>query len=111
MYIVAPDAAGEEPKPAGLLLLLLLACCIAGEADPVCEGLPAGEVLVGEGEVDGIELDAVLLPAGTPSELAPSVCKGHSTASSMLYSAGQAVMLRHKATVSLPVKPSWRHRA
>ena len=92
MYILAPEGAGEEPEAAGLLLLLLLACCAAGEADTEGEGLAAEEVLAGEGEgeVDGDELDAVLLPAGTASEPAPPVCKCHSTASSMLDSAGKA---------------------
>ena len=89
MYILAPEGAGEEPEAAGLLLLL--ACCAAGEADTDGEGLAAGEVLAGEGEgeVDGDELDAVLLPAGTASELAPPACKCHSTATSMLDSAGK----------------------
>jgi hypothetical protein len=80
MCIVAPEAAGEEPEAAGLLLLL--ACCAAGEADTEGEGLAAGEVPAGEGEgeVDVDELDAVLLPAGTAAELAPPVCKCRSTA-------------------------------
>ena len=92
MYILAPEGAGEEPEAAGLLLLLLLARCAAGEADTEGEGLAAREVLAGEGEgeVDGDELDAVLLPAGTASELALPVCECHSTATSMLDSAGKS---------------------
>lgn len=114
MYILAPEGAGEEPEAAGLLLLLRLACCAAGEADTEGEGLAAGEVLAGEGEgeVDGDELDAVLLPAGTASELAPPVCKCHSTATSMLDSAGKnAAGNWKKRTVPLPMDASCRHYA
>ncbi len=69
-----PAGEGEDPEGDGLLLLLLLSCCAAGELEAAGDRLDAEELPAGVDAGDGND---ELAPAVLFPELAPSVCRSY----------------------------------
>lgn len=69
-----PEGEGEDTEGEGLLLLLLLSCCAAGELEAAGDEPDAEELPAGDDAGDG---DDELAPAVLFPELAPSICRSH----------------------------------